>query len=126
MFSVYTDALVNNFIDGYELAMARMFNTHQESLFGKYVVKWYFLRKFLVCLWAILFTAVVFNLPLLPERTPSCLQALQQTMGCLGDMAVNSGYFRAMYLSVFVAFLFTKVSVLFRIMDKTLLQLTVV
>ena len=128
--SIYT--VVNNFVDGYELAapvvifliltpsLARMFNTHQESLFGRYVIRWYFLRKFLACLWAILFTVVVFNSPFFPERIPSCLRALEQTMRCLGDMAVQSSYFQAMYLSVFVAFLSTKVRALFRTLDKTL------
>lgn len=131
-FSDYVNTIISNFVDGYGLvapgvifliltpSLARMFLTRRESRFGGYVIKWYLFRKFLACLWAIIFTVAIFRFPFLPERSPSFLQALQQTLHSLGDMALHSSYFWAMYLSIAVAFISTKVPFVFRGLDKTL------
>lgn len=131
-FSDDINSAINSFVDGYGFiapgviflilapSLAKMFLTRRESRFGGYVIKWYLVRKFLACIWAVVFTALIFHFPLLPERSPSFLKALQQTIHSLGDMALRSSYFWAMYLSIAVAFLSTKIKFIFRLLDKTL------
>lgn len=131
-FSDNINTLISNFVNGYGFiapgiifiilapSLARMFLTRKESRFGGYVIKWYLFRKFLACLWAILFTVVVFGFPFMPERAPSFLQALQQTFHSLGQMALKSSYFWAMYLSVAVAFISTRIKVIFQGLNKAL------
>lgn len=131
-FSNGVNIIISNFVDGYALiapgvifiilapSLARMFLTRRESRFGGYVIKWYLFRKFLACLWAILFTVVIFGFPFMPERSPSFLQALKETFHSLGEMALHSTYFWAMYLSIAVAFISTKIRFIFKGLEKTL------
>jgi len=131
-FSDYINTIISDFVGGYGFiapgvifiiltpSLARMFLTRRESRFGGYVIKWYLFRKFLACLWAIIFTVLIFRFPFMPERTLSLLQALQQTLRSLGEMALHSPYFWAMYLSVAVAFISTKIQVIFKALNKTL------
>ncbi len=132
VFSDYINTIISNFVDGYAFiapgvifiilapSLARMFLTRSESRFGGYVIKWYLFRKVLACLWAIIFTVLVFGFPFMPERAPSFLQALQETFRSLGEMALHSTYFWAMYLSVAVAFISTKIRFIFNVLEKTL------
>ncbi len=131
-FSDHINVIVSKFVDGYGFiapfvifiilapSLARMFLTRRESRFGGYVIKWYLFRKVLACFWAILFTVLVFRFPFMPERAPSFLQALQETFRSMGHMALHSSYFWAMYLSVAVAFISTKIRFVFRALEKTL------
>lgn len=131
-FSNCINTVISNFVDGYALiapgvifiilapSLARMFLTRRESRFGTYVIKWYLFRKFLACLWAIIFTVLVFRLPFMPERAPSFLQALKETFHSLEEMALHSSYFWAMYLSIAVAIISTKIPFIFKGLDKTL------
>lgn len=131
-FSDNINSIIYNFIDGYSLiapaiiflilapSLARMFLTRRESRFGGYVIKWYFLRKFMACIWAVIFIVLIFHFPFLPERSPSLLKALQQTLSSLGDIALRSSYFWAMYLSIAVALISTRIKFIFRLLDKTL------
>jgi Na+/H+-dicarboxylate symporter len=126
------NTLISGLVDGYNIvapgvifiilapSLTRMFLTRRESRFGGYVMEWYLFRKLLACFWAILFTVAVFRFPLLPERNPSFLHALQQTLNSLATMALHSSYFWAMYLSVAVAYMSTKVRILFRALDNVL------
>jgi len=131
-FSDYINTGVSKFVDGYGLiaplaifliltpSLARMFLTRRESRFGGFVIKWYFFRKCLACLWAIAFTVLVFGFPFMPERYPSFWEAMQQTFESLGSMALKSPYFWAMYVSIAVAFVSTKVPFMFKALDKSL------
>lgn len=131
-FSNCVNSIISGFVDGYSFiapgaiflilapSLARMFLTHNESQFGSSVIKWYFFRKILACVWAVIFTVLIFHFPLLPEHTPSFLKALQQTLRSLGEMALRSSYFWAMYLSIAVAFISTRVKFIFRALEGIL------
>lgn len=134
-FQAFSDAIdngVNRFIDGYALiaplaifliltpSLARMFLTRNSSRFGGHVIKWYFIRKFLACIWAVIFTVVIFGFPILPQNSPSFLMALNQTLSSLGTMMLKSSYFWAMYLSIAMAAISMKVRFIFNVLDKIL------
>ena len=73
-FSVHMHSIISSLVDGYDFiapgviflvltpSLTRMFLTRGESRFGGYVLKWFLLRKFLACLWAIVFTVLVFHM----------------------------------------------------------------
>ncbi len=131
-FSVYMNTLISGLVDGYSIiapvvifiiltpSLTKMFLTRRESRFGGYVLKWFFIRKFLACLWAIIFTVLIFKFPFMPERALSLLEAIQQTLSSMGNMALHSSYFWAMYLSVAVAFISARIQFIFRAFDSTL------
>lgn len=131
-FSDDMNTMISGFVDGYDLiapgiilfiltpSLARMFLARRESRFGGYVLKWFLLRKFMACLWAIVFTVLVFGFPLMPERIPSFSQAVLQTAASMGDMALHSPYLWAMYLSVAAAFISARVQFIFRMMVNAL------
>jgi Na+/H+-dicarboxylate symporter len=131
-FSDYMNTLISGLVDGYSIiapgvifiiltpSLTRMFLTRRESRFGGYVLKWFFIRKFMACLWAIIFTVLIFNFPFMPERAPSFLEAIKQTLSSMGKMALHSTYFWAMYLSVAMAFVSARIQPIFRALDNTL------
>ncbi len=131
-FSEYINTIISAFVEGYDFiapgiifiilapSLARMFLTRRESRFGGYVFKWFLIGKLLACLWAIIFTVLIFRFPFMPESTPSFLHAMKQTIGSMGEMVLHSSYFWAMYLSIAMAFMSTKIRLISRILVNTL------
>ncbi len=123
----FVDGAVNRLIDGYGFvapfvifiilapALARMLKGGMGE-FGFYVIRWFAVRKLLACVWAILFMAVVLRLPVLPHNSPSLIAAITQTLRSLGEMALTSPYFWAMYASIVAAVVAVRVGWLFRVL----------
>lgn len=131
-FTDWVNAVVGGFIDGYGVvapiaiflilcpSLARVFTSRSLGRFGSHVIWWCALRKLMACLWAVVFTVVVFGLPLLPEQSTSIGGALVQTAKSLLNMMATSPYFWAMYLAIGVAVMSMKAPFLFAALEKTL------
>ena len=78
------------FIDGYGYGapfliflvlapvLSRILSTRRRGKFGVYVISWLAGTKILALLWAVLFTVVVFGLPILPQDSVSVGGALNR------------------------------------------------
>ena len=126
--------LVNNsaetFIDGYSYGapfiifmvlapvLSRIFSTRQRGKFGFYVVSWLAGTKVLALLWAVIFTVVVFGLPVLPQDSVSVGAALKQTSNSLLSTLVESQYFGAIYVAVATGLVAIKVKPLANILER--------
>ena len=84
-------------------SLARLFSNRNMGRSGIFVIKWYAVRKFLACLWAIIFILIVFRIPFLPQGSLSLVDGITQTMKTLGVMAATSSYFWAMYLAIAIS-----------------------
>jgi len=131
-FTAWVNFLVAGLVDGYSVfapiaiflilcpSLARVFKSRSLGRFGGYVIWWSALRKIMACVWAVLFTVVVFRLPIFPEQATSLGQAFSQTARSLFEMMTTSPYFWAMYLSIGVALISIKIPILFQGLEKTL------
>ena len=99
-------------------SLARLFATRSLGKFGLLVMMWFAARKLLAGLWAIAFILIVFRIPILPQGFPSLMDGVSQTMDSLGNMAMTSTYFWAMYLAVGVALLSIRVERLTVFLEK--------
>lgn len=84
-------------------------NNKQEKKFISYAVGWLSLRRVLACVWAVVFTTLVFGLPLYINGGISFQEAVLKTVKPLGWMLLHSPYFYALYLSIFTVILSTRV-----------------
>jgi len=98
--------------------LAKLLNTREGGAFGSYAILWLALRRFLACIWAVLFTVLIFGFPLLPSKSSEVRGALLYTLHSLAWMATHSPYFMAIWAAIFVGILSYKVSKLFGILDR--------
>ena len=80
--------------------LSRIFSTRERGRFGLYVVGWLAATKVLAMLWVVLFTVVVFGLPLMPESSVSFGATLRSTTGTLVSTLASSHFFWAIYAAV--------------------------
>ena len=101
-------------------SLARLFASRRMGRFGLFVIRWYAIRKVLACLWAIIFILAVFRIPILPQGSLSLADGVSQTIRSLGEMAATSTYFWAMYASIAVSLISTRVEILTRSLEKVM------
>ena len=99
-------------------SLARLFTTRKMGTFGLLVIGGFGVRKLLASVWAIAFVFVVFRLPIAPQGSVSMADGVMQTVGTLGNMALTSPYFWAMYAAVAVAVASSRVEKLTVILEK--------
>ena len=80
--------------------LSRIFSTRRRGKFGFYVISWLAGTKILALLWAVLFTVVVFGLPILPEDSVSVGGAMVQSFKSLITTLTVSQYFWAIYAAI--------------------------
>ncbi|MCI0793590.1 MAG: cation:dicarboxylase symporter family transporter [Chloroflexi bacterium] len=124
------DSIINGFMGVYDLvapiaiflivspSLARLFATRNMGKFGLLVMLWFAARKLLAGLWAIAFILIVFRIPILPQGSLSLMDGVSQSLGSVGNMAMTSSYFWAMYLAVGVALLSIRVERLTVFLEK--------
>ena len=124
------DSAINGFIDGYGIvapvviymiltpSLIKVFSatgTAGKTFVARMIV-WFAGTRLAALLWAVIFTTVVFDLPLISEDTISMRDAVSKALSQLGWMLTHSVYFYAIYaslVSVFVALRVKKLAVLF-------------
>ena len=121
---------INGFIDGYEIAaplviyliltpaLTKVFCAARKARknFVPTMIAWFAGARLAALLWAVIFTTVVFDLPLVSENTFSFSEALSKSLVDLGWMLTHSPYFFAIYaslISVFVALRIEKLAAFF-------------
>jgi hypothetical protein len=70
--------------------LSRILSTRRRGKFGVYVIGWLAMTKVLALLWAVVFTVVVFRLPLISEHSASIGDALIQTLKSVATTLVIS------------------------------------
>ena len=124
------DSIINAFMGMYDFiapiaiflivspSLARLFATRNLGKFGLTVMLWFAARKLLAGLWAIAFILIVFRIPILPQGSLSMMDGVSQSLGSVGNMAMTSTYFWAMYGAVGVALLSTRMERLTVFLEK--------
>ena len=121
---------INGFVDGYGLiapvviymiltpALIRVFSATGagNKTFVARMIAWFAGTRVAALLWAVVFTTMVFDLPLISEDMSSFPAAVSKATSQLGWMLTHSVYFYAIYaslFSVFVALRFKKIANVF-------------
>jgi len=86
--------------------------------FASYAIMWFSSRRLMSCLWAAIFTAIVFGFPVFTGSSGNLGQAIWQTIKSLGWMATHSSYFYAMYAAVAIVFISKKSNFISKILSK--------
>lgn len=124
------EASVEAFIEGYSLVaplmifivlapvLSRMFSTKQGGRFGFYAIGWLSVTKILCMLWAVLFTVVVFGLPVVSESSSSVGDALIQSSNTVLSTLTGSLFFWAIYAAIAIGVVAVKVKPLASFLEK--------
>ena len=122
------ESAINGFIAGYGVvaplmiymiltpSLVKIFsatNTANEKFVSRMIL-WFAGTRLAAMLWAVIFTTVVFDLPLISKDTSSFSDAVSQSLTQLGWMLIHSKYFYAIYASLFSVFVALKVKKLER------------
>ncbi|MDV2504277.1 MAG: cation:dicarboxylase symporter family transporter [bacterium] len=83
-------------------ALARMVGarTGRGGAFAGFAIYWLTVRRLISLVWAVVFTVVVFGLPLFSTGSSSLWESATKTLSSMGWMMTHSTYFYAMYLAV--------------------------
>lgn len=84
-------------------SLAEVFSARKMGKFGIHVISWLAVKKVLACLWAAIFTCIVFGFTLLPEGTTSIVAATKDTLVAMKKVGAFNVYFVTIYISVAVA-----------------------
>jgi hypothetical protein len=111
-FAVLISGLMESFIDGYSFiapvaiyliltpTLIKLFSSAtQGKRFAAITILWFAKVRLLACLYAVLVTAVIFNLPIY-SQAEGFLDAMSDSMVSLGWMLTHSVYFYAVYASL--------------------------
>jgi Na+/H+-dicarboxylate symporter len=111
-FAYYISGLMENFIDSYSYVapiaiyliltptLIKLFSSESGNRgFAGYTIRWFAIARLLACLYAVIFTALIFGLPLYSSNT-SFVQAFTESMQSLAWMLVHSVYFHAVYAAI--------------------------
>jgi len=121
---------ISSLIDGYGFiaplaiflilapSLAKIISSKRQGKFGGYAIRWLSFRKILACLWAVLFTALIFRFPFFPDHDMALKEALIKTFSSLIYIATHSPYFIAIWASIIVAFVSLKIPGLFNILNR--------
>ena len=126
------DNAINGFVDGYGMvapvviymiltpALIKVFGADGvgSNTFVARMIAWFAGARIAALLWAVVFTTIVFDFPLISEDMSSFPEALSNAMSQLGWMLMHNVYFYAIYaslFSVFVALKFKKLADVFHV-----------
>lgn len=111
-FAHQVSGLMESFIDSYGFiapiaiyliltpTLIKLFSSDSNSKgFAGYTIRWFAIARLIACLYAVAFTALVFNLPLYASDA-SFSEAFVKSMQSLVWMLTNSVYFYAVYASL--------------------------
>ena len=98
--------------------LSRILSTRRRGKFGVYVISWLAATKVLALIWAVIFTAVVFQLPLVSEHSASVGSALFQTSKSVINTLVMSQFFWAIYAAIATGLVATRVRPLADTLEK--------
>lgn len=90
----------------------------QDRRFAWFTVFWFGKLRLLACVWAAIFTAVIFGLPFYQNGSVGLLGAAAKTVQSLAWMFTHSVYFYAIYASIITVLLSLKFSRFFRFMHN--------
>ncbi|CAN2040397.1 Dicarboxylate/amino acid:cation symporter [Candidatus Magnetomoraceae bacterium gMMP-15] len=121
-FAQMIDNGMNLFIDSYGYiapvaiymiltpTLTRLFTSAGNSgkKFANHTIRWFVISRIIACVWAVIFTAVVFGMPLYSTSAVSFTDAITKAIKSMGWMLTHSIYFYALYASVFTVFLSIK------------------
>lgn len=114
------NSIVSGFIDlyGYLAPLAifiilapsltRLLNSNA-GRFGSYAVIWLGLRRLLACLWAVVFTVIIFGFPILPNRGLALEEALMSAFSTVVRMSYTSPFLLAIWIGIITAILSVKI-----------------
>jgi len=91
--------------------------SNQNSQFARYTIFWFSRLRLLACLWAVIFTTIVFDLPIFTNGTVGLGGAILKTIKSLGWMLSHSPYFYALYASVLTVILSLRFPRFFKFMN---------
>ena len=98
--------------------LSRIPSTRRRGKFGLYVIGWLAATKILAMLWAVLFTVVVFRLPLLSENSATVGDAFTETSRSVLNMLVTSHFFWAIYAAIITCLVATRIKPLADVLEK--------
>ncbi len=98
--------------------LSRILSTRRRGSFGLYVIAWLGATKIFALLFAVVFTVVVFGLPLMPENSVSISSALVQTSKSLLTTLTVSQFFWAIYAAIAVGIIAVRVNSLAQVLEK--------
>lgn len=130
----FTNAIANGanaFVSGYGYvaplaiflilspSLSKLF-TSKTGKFGSYAFGWLALRRLLACVWAVIFTVIIFGFPLLPEGHVSVGVAFAAAMKTVGKMMITSPFMIAIWVGLVIAVVSIKVKWIYNLLDKFL------
>ena len=98
--------------------LSRILSTRRRGRFGVYVIAWLAGTKVLALLWAAVFTALIFGLPIVSSSSASVGDALLQTSKSVLNTLTVSHMFHAIYLAVVVGLIATRIPRLAALLEK--------
>ena len=98
--------------------LSRILSTRQRGKFGLYVVGWLAVSKIVAMLFAVLFTALIFGMPVISSGSVSIWDALSQTGKTLLNTLTVSQYFWAIYAAIAIGVIAIKVGRLAQLLEK--------
>ncbi len=83
--------------------------------FIRYMIGWFAATRLVACLWGVIFTTIVFGLPLFVNHTTTFGGAFIRALRSLGWMVTHSTYFYAIYASLITVYISLKVEKIARL-----------
>lgn len=132
-FSTAINGAVSSFIDGYGVVapvaiffilapcLSKLLSVGRAGRFAGYAIGWLAIRRLFACLWAVVFTSVLFRFPLMPaHHDGNLLSALVESMKSFVWMATHNSYFFAIYFGVATAFISLRVQWVRKVLNNAL------
>ena len=94
-------------------------STGKGGKFATYAVIFLSVRRFFSLIWAVIFTVIIFDFPLVVGGTSNFWPSIEQSVTSLGQMMFESPYFYAMYAAIVTIIIARKLDRINRILFKT-------
>lgn len=98
-------------------ALAKLLSSNAGK-FGAYAVSWLAIRRLLACIWAVIFTVIIFKFPIFPEGNVSIMAAVTKSVQTVIKMMYSSPFMIAIWIGIITAFVSLKIKWIFKILDK--------
>lgn len=102
-------------------AMAKVLYIRKGGAFGAYATFWLSARRLMACVWAIVFTVIIFGFPLLPEQAPDIGVALWDTLQVFAKLTFEDPFLIALWVGIIVAIISRKSSKLYGALEKIMI-----
>jgi len=130
-FAGVIDSGINGFVDAYGYvappaiflilapSLAKLL-TSKAGKFGTYAVVWLAVRRLLACIWAAIFTVLIFGFPFFSQEGVGMGEAIITALKTVGIMAYTSPFMLAIWCGIVVGIVSVKVKWLFKFLEKFL------